>query len=137
MIDAVPPPRLLADLMLVLAVSPGTSGQSRVLLARVRPNGLFELLSVAAWARALGYRPEELCGRSVRRLMQLEKPVGNVVEALLDENDARPLDVTLRCKDERCKRFRLYRRFDPYDKVVFVVADELSEDRVEPLRACG
>jgi PAS domain-containing protein len=125
-------------LMLVLTMSPGaTGGQTRVMLARVRPNGLFELLSVPAWARALGYRPEELSGRSLRMLMQLEKPADNVVAALLDENDAQPLDVTLRCKDERRKRFRLHRRFDSYDKAVFVLADELPEDRIQPLRTCG
>jgi hypothetical protein len=137
-IDAMPSPRVLADFMLVLAMSPGAmGGQSRVMLARVRPNGLFELLSAAAWARALGYRPDELNGRSLRRLMQLEKSAAdNVVAALLDENDVQPLEVTLRCKYDRRKRFRLHRRFDPYDKAVFVVADELPEER-QPLRACG
>ena len=134
---AMPPPRTLADLMLVLTMSPGAmSGQTMVMLARVRPNGLFELLSVPAWTRALGYRPLELSGSSLRRLMQLEKPAAdNVVAALLDESDAQPLEVTLRCKDERRKRFRLHRRFDPYDNTVFVVADELPEERIEPLRA--
>ena len=32
------------------------------MLARVRPSGIFELLSAAAWARALGYAPDELSG---------------------------------------------------------------------------
>lgn len=135
--DAKPPARLLADLMLVLTMSPGAaSGQTRVMLARVRPNGLFELLSVPAWTSALGYRPHELSGGSLRRLMQLENPAGhNVVAALLDENDTQPLEVTVRCKDERRKRFRLHRRFDPYDNAMFIVAEELPEGRIAPLRA--
>jgi PAS domain-containing protein len=96
------------------------------MLARVRPGGIFELLTTAAWARALGYPPDELCGKSLRDLMQLEKPAaGEVVAALLDEEDVQPLDVTLRCKDEGRKRFRLHRRFDPYDEALFVLVDEL------------
>jgi hypothetical protein len=131
--------RLLADLVLVLCASPGrTCTESDVMMARVRPSGLFELLSAAAWARALGYKPDELSGKSLRELMQLETPAaGELVAALLDEKDAQPLDVTLRCKDEQPKRFRFYRRFDPYQDAMYVVADELPEGRPAQLRAYG
>lgn len=129
--------RLLADLVLVLCASPGkTCAESEVMMARVRAGGTFELLSAAAWARALGYAPEELSGKSLRELMQLEIPAaGEVVSALLDETDFRPLDITLRCKDERRKYFRFHRRFDAYQDAMYVVADELSEGRLAPLRA--
>lgn len=130
--------RLLADLVLVLCASPGkTCTESGVMMARVRPSGIFELLSAAAWARALGYAPDELSGKSLCELMQLEKPAGEVVAALLDEKDVRPLDVTLRCKDERRKCFRFHRRFDPYQDAMYVVADELPEGRPAQLRAYG
>jgi PAS domain-containing protein len=131
--------RLVADLILVLSASPGnTCRQSKVMLARVRRSGKFELLTAAAWAGVLGYRPDELSGKWLRELMQLEKrAAGELVAALLDEGDVQPLEVTLRCKNERRKCFRLYRRFDPYEQAVFVVADEISEERSEPLRACG
>jgi hypothetical protein len=71
--------------------------------------------------------------------MQPGKPAaGEVVAALLEEQDVQPLEITLRCKDERRKSFRFYRRFDPYEQAVFVVADEVSEERFEPARAaCG
>jgi PAS domain-containing protein len=130
---------LLADLILVLSVGPGkTCAQSKVMLARVRRNGKFELLTAAAWARALGYLPDELSGKSLRELMQPERrAAGEVVAALLDEEDVQPLEVTLRCKDERRKCFRFYRRFDPYEQAVFVVADEVAEERLEPARAYG
>jgi PAS domain-containing protein len=130
---------LLADLILVLGVSPGKTGaQSKVMLARVRRSGKFELLTAAAWARALGYLPDELSGKSLRELMQLETRASReVVTALLDEEDVQPLEITLRCKDERRKCFRLYRRFDPYEQAVFVVADEVAEERSEPARAYG
>jgi len=131
--------RLTADLILVLSLSPGKMcRQSNVMLARIRSSGTFELLTAAAWADALGYLPDELSGKSLRQLLQLEKgAAGKFVAALLDDEDIRPLEVTLRCKDERRKCFRLYRQFDPYEQAVFVVADEISEERSEPLRACG
>lgn len=132
--------RLLADLMLVLCVNPGKAcEESDVMMARVRPSGLFELLSAAAWARALGYAPDELSGKSLCELMPLEKPAaGCVVAALLDDEDAQPLEVTLRCKDERSKRFRFHRRFDSYQNTIYLVADELPEGRrLAPRAAYG
>jgi PAS domain S-box-containing protein len=131
--------RLLADLVLVLCASPGkTCTESEVMMARVRPNGIFEVLSAAAWARSLGYAPDELSGKSLRELMQLEKRAAHqVVAALLDKKDAQPVDVTLRCKDEQRKSFRFHRRFDAYQDAMYVVADELPEGRFAPLRAYG
>lgn len=131
--------RMLADLVLVLCANPGkTCTESDVMMARVRPSGLFELLSADAWARALGYAPDELSGKSLCELMPLEEPAaGQVVAALLDNKDAQPLDVPLRCKDERRKCFRFHRRFDPYQDAMYVVADEVPEDRFAPLRAYG
>lgn len=120
------------DLRVVVPVPAKDKGQSGVMLARVRPGGLFELLTGVAWARALGYPPQELNGTSLRDLMWLEKPAAmDVVAALLDEK-LQPLEVSLRCKDERRKRFRLHRRFDAYEGSVFVVADELVNSPVEP-----
>lgn len=121
--------RALADLVLCVGLAK-TCAESGVMLARVRRSGMFELLTAAAWAQTLGYLPEELSGKSLRELMPLEKhAAGEVVATLLDEHDARPVEITLRCKDERRKSFRLYRRFDPYEQAVFVVADEVSEER--------
>jgi PAS domain-containing protein len=95
------------------------------MLARVRSTGAFELLSAAAWARALGYSSEELEGKSLRALMELEVPDGGeLVAALFDQTHGKAIDVTLRCKDERRKRVRLHRRFDPHEAAVFVIADE-------------
>src|SRR5688572_7658646 len=120
--------RLLADLVLVLSANPGkTCTETDLMMARVRPSGFFELLSAEAWARALGYAPEELCGKSLRELIAKPAPE-RVVDALLDHDDARPLEVTLRCKDQRRKRFRLHRRFDSYQDATYLVADELRAD---------
>ena len=120
---------LLRDLILVPSASPGkTCRASDLMIARVRPSGIFELLSAAAWARTLGYEPDELRGKSLCDLMPLEKRVaGDLVAALLDGKDVQSLEITLRCKDERRKSFRFHRRFDPYGDAMYVVADEVSE----------
>ena len=67
--------------------------------------------------------------------MQLEqRAAAKLLAALLDEENVQPLDVTLRCKDERRRCFRFHRRFDPHGESMFVVADELPEERPEPRR---
>ena len=127
--------RLLADLVLVLCYSPSKGcADSGVMMARVHPSGLFELLSAKAWAGALGYAPSELSGKSLRGLIAKPTP-SRVVSALLDREDAEPLEITLRCKDRQRKSFRLYRRFDPYQDAMYVVADEIPEGRLAPLAA--
>ena len=58
-----------ADLVVVVCIRPAKScAQSRVMLARARPIGIFELLTAEAWARALGYPADELNGTSLRSL---------------------------------------------------------------------
>ena len=106
---------MLADLVVILCVHPGrTCAESGVMLARVRPGGVFELLTRAPWTRALGYRPDEFTGKSLRDLMREDAAAaGEVVSALLDETNGHPIDVTLCCKDERRKSFRFHRSFDP------------------------
>ena len=125
--------RMLADLLVVLCLHPGrTCAESDVMMARLRPGGIFELLTSGAWARALGYPPAELSGKSLRELIPLETPAAAaIVNALLDTAGAEPLDVTLRCKDERRKYFRFHRRFDPYGQSIFIVADELPAGLLE------
>lgn len=103
------------------------------MLARLHAGGTFELLCEAAWARALGYRAGELRGMPLEQLMQV---AGEGLGALLDGTD-RPVDATLRCKDRTGKAFRLYRRFDAYGSVLFLLADELvsASEPTRPPRA--
>jgi len=127
--------RLPADLD--LGFSPArTHADSEVLLARARPSGAFELLTTHAWAGALGYRPDELNGKSLRVLMQLTAPAAReIVAAILDEADAVPPKVFLQCKDGERKCFRLHRRFDAYDQAVILLADEVPAESLEPVEA--
>ena len=56
--------------------------QSDVMLARLPPSGMFELLNGTAWARALGYLPKELSGKSLGELLALESgAAGEIVAA--------------------------------------------------------
>jgi hypothetical protein len=127
-VTSAPVERGFADLLLVSCLAPGTSClQSGLLMARLTARGTFELLSPAAWARALGYLPGELGGKYLRELMPLgAHAAGEVLADLLDPYADAPLDVPLRCKDERRKRFRFYRRFDERAETIFLVADELD-----------
>jgi PAS domain-containing protein len=125
-----------AELVVVVSISARESwAQSGIMLARVRARGVFEVLTAGAWARALGYPPEELNGTSLRDLMRLEKPAATDIVAALRDDEEQPLEVSLRCKDERRKRFRLHRRFDTYEESMFVVADELADSPIEPCPA--
>lgn len=101
--------------------------QSELAMARLGPAGTFELLSPASWARACAYPPGELGGRYLRELMTLEMhAAGEVVADLLDPYADRPVDIPLRCKDERRKHFRFYRRFDERAETIFLLADALD-----------
>lgn len=120
--------RSRVDLVLVAAARGKERTQSGIMLARIRAGrASFELLSAAAWARALGYATEELSGKPLGELMALDTPAAQeLCAALLDEKDAPPLDVTLRCKDRRRKVFRFHRRVDPYGEAIYVLAEELA-----------
>ena len=115
----------------VTFLGPSGSGKTTTLLMiagfETPTSGIIELENWTAWSRALGYLPVELSGKSLRELMPLgHAAAGEVVAALLDTAAVEPLDVTLRCKDQRRKRLRLHRRFDPHEQAVFLLAEELS-----------
>lgn len=112
-----------ADLTLAVHATPGLTYEwSQVLLAKATLHGRLELLT-AAWGRALGYGREEITGKRLSTLMPSGGPA-DVVAAILDERNAGPVDLTLRCRDGDIKRFRLHRRIDDYSPEVFIVAEE-------------
>jgi hypothetical protein len=111
------------DLILAVLVTPGDTYEwSQVLLARARFDGTLELLT-AAWEQALGYARQEFTGKTLGNLMRSARPAA-VVAAILDENSAAPVDLTLSCRSGAAKRFRLHRRVDDYLREVFIVAEE-------------
>jgi hypothetical protein len=114
-----------ADLKLAVRVSPGDTFEwSNVLLARANFSGKLELLT-AAWERVLGYGRHEFNGKSLRELMACdEATAADAVEAILEERDLQPVDLTLRTRAGEARRLRLHRRLDEYGHRIMIVAEE-------------
>ena len=112
------------DLKLTMHVTPGDTYEwSRVLLARAHFDGSLELLT-AAWERFLGYGRNELRCKTLCQVLGTDERPGAAVAAILDERSTQPVDLHLRCRDGREKALRLHRRYDPYERAMFIVAEE-------------
>ena len=113
------------DLTLAVHVIPGDTYEwsgPRFCSHRASFRGTLEFLT-AAWERALGYGRHEINGKTLGKLMRSRRPAA-AVAAILDERNADPVDLTLRCRSGAAKRFRLHRRIDDYLGEVFIVAKE-------------
>jgi hypothetical protein len=140
-----PPSRPVVDFRLAMHVSPGDNYEwSNVLLARANFTGTLELLT-AAWERALGYGRAEFEGKTLCQLMWSSKTAAaGAVAAILDERNAAPVDLTVRCRGGEAKCFRLHRRLDEYAHKMFIVAEEIpasesseAADAEKPRSASG
>jgi PAS domain S-box-containing protein len=98
--------------------------QSGVCLARLDPRGWFVLLS-SAWQPVLGFGREELHGRGLLELLPpADRRRGEAaLRRILNPAEADPLDLELCRKDGSPQPMRWYRRFDPYDATLFIVAE--------------
>jgi len=120
------------DFRLAVAARRGlTYHRSDVLLAKACFDGTLELLT-AAWQRLLGYGHREFSGKTLRQIMEPGKSVAAVVAAVFDERNPAPVELKLRCNDGQCKCLKLHRRFDPYERTVFIVAEETLEQPSAP-----
>ena len=120
------------DFRLILAARRGlTYHRSDVLLAKACSDGTLELLT-AAWQKLLGYGQREVLGKTLRQIMEPGKPVGAVIAAIFDEWDPAPVELKVRGNDGRCKCLKLHRRLDPYERSVFIVAEEMLESGSVP-----
>jgi PAS domain S-box-containing protein len=112
------------DFTLSMRIAPGDTYEwSRVLLARAYFDGKLELLT-AAWERFLGYGRRELLGKTLRHVLWTDERARAAVAAILDQRNMAPVDILLRCRDGREKALRLHRRYDPYERSMFIVAEE-------------
>lgn len=97
-----------------------------VLLARIRADGRFELLS-AAWEGALGFRREELDGRSLFALLPFdEASVRALLRRITDPREPEPLVFEVRCKSAGSLRLRWHRRFDDYAETVYIAGERAA-----------
>ena len=115
---------LPADFTVSVHITPGDNFEwSKVLLARARFDGRFELLT-SAWERLLGYGRRELTGKSFAQLLGSRRAAQAAVDAILDRTNRVAVDVSMRGRDEAESSLRLHRRFDADDRMMFIVAEE-------------
>ena len=103
------------------------SRPSSVLLGAVGLDGKLKSPN-SAWAKSLGYSPQELLDRPLRELMQHERPVAaSLLDRLLARDDFEPMEFGLRCKDGSCKWFLWHRRFEPERQATSVAGHDITE----------
>lgn len=121
------------DLRLVFHHSLSDSYElSKVLLARAGFDGTLQLLT-SGWERALGYPRGEFDGRTLQQLMLWSngRSTAAAVAAILDEHDMAPVDLRMRCRDGLAKGLRLHRHYDPQERLMYIVAEEIAAGAAE------
>ncbi len=99
---------------------------SQVLLAVAPFDGTLQLLT-GGWERILGYGHEELHGKSLREIVACgERDTAPAVAAILDIGSEKPVDLRMRHRNGLAKDFRLHRRYDRDEHLMYVVAEERS-----------
>jgi PAS domain S-box-containing protein len=107
---------------------------SNVLLASADFDGTLQLLT-SGWERALGYAREELKGKSLAHLMWSDRRgAAAAVAAILDRLNTGPVDLRVRCRNGLAKCFRLNRRYDKHEHMMYLVAEETPGNRTRAVR---
>lgn len=107
---------------------------SKVLLATADFQGTMQLLT-SGWEQCLGYGREELNGKTLGSLMGSDRSgFAGAAAAILDRLSARPVNISLRCRDGAEKSFRLHRRYDRHEDMMYLVAEEAAAERRGAIR---
>ena len=93
------------------------------MLATAAFDGTLQLLT-AGWERSLGYRREDLQGKTLLGLTRCRPAAA--VAAILDTRNMGPVELNVRCSDGLRKRFRLHRRYDRDEHMMYMVAEETA-----------
>jgi PAS domain S-box-containing protein len=97
---------------------------SKVLLASADFDGTLQLLT-SGWARVLGYGREELEGKTLADLLWSDRHgAARTAAAILDPLNADAVDIRVRCATGLGKCFRLHRRYDRHEQMMYIVAEE-------------
>jgi hypothetical protein len=73
-----------------------------------------------AWGLELGFRPIELEGRRLIRLVALGRAQAAArLLCLIDPHEPDPVSLPLRCKDGSVAGLELFRRFDDYEPSLY------------------
>ncbi len=116
---------LTIDLKLVFDASLSDSFEmSNLLLARSPMDGTLHLIT-SGWERLLGYRRAEIRGKTLLDLMWGDRrSTTAAVTAILDAASLAPVVLRLRGRNGVGKRLRLHRRYDEYQHVMYMLAEE-------------
>jgi len=96
---------------------------SEVLLASAGFDGKLQLLT-SGWERALGYGRTEFQHKTLLELMGCDvSHAAAAVKAILDVLSAAPVDLSMRCRNGRRQSFRLHRRYDRQEHIMYIVAE--------------
>src|SRR5688500_11252143 len=96
---------------------------SEVLLASAGFDGKLQLLT-SGWERVLGYGRKEFQHKTLLELMGCDvRRAAAAVQAILNVLSAAPVDLSLRCRSGRDLSFRLHRRYDRHEHVMYIVAE--------------
>ena len=110
---------------------------SQVLLAKAGGDGKLQLLT-SGWERALGYPREEINRATLGQLMWSDGPrTAAAVVAILDDLELAPVKLRMRCRDGVAKGFRLHRRYDRRERMMYILAEETAAETaaIRPYRA--
>jgi hypothetical protein len=102
---------------------------SKVLLATADFDGTLQLLT-SGWERALGYGRAEIEAKTLGALIgRDERSVAGAAAAILDVFSVRAVRLSLRCSNGLRKTFRLHRRYDQHERMMYLLAEETPADR--------
>lgn len=124
-----PSPGCPADFTLIVhdTLSDGFE-MSKVLLATAGFDGSLRLLT-SGWERTLGYGRGELKGKTLGTLLGSAHAADAAAAAILERQSMQPVDLRLRCRNGTCRLFRLHRRYDKHERLMYLVAEEISAER--------
>ena len=104
---------------------------SKVLLATADYDGTLQLLT-SGWERVLGYGREELEGKTLADLLWADRrSAARTVAAILDTLNPIAVDIRVRCRSGLGKCFRLHRRYDKHEQMMYIVAEETPSEHAE------
>ena len=102
---------------------------SKVLLAKAGFDGALHLLT-SGWERVLGYGRKELGAKTLAQLMWgNRRSAAAAVSAVLDRANMRPVTLRVCCRNGLGKGFRLHRLYDREEHMMYVVAEEIVQNR--------
>jgi PAS domain S-box-containing protein len=101
---------------------------SEVLLATAGFDGTLQLLT-SGWERMLGYGREELKGKTLADLLWSDRrSAARVAAEILDPLSMGTVELRVRCRNGVGKSFRLHRRYDEHEQMVYIVAEETADE---------